>query len=99
MRVLIGPNSFGLAQVISDLAELYPETRFAFCPNREDLSRQIADTEVYFGWLNREEFLAARKLCWIQSPSSGVDRFLAIPELREGEVILTSARGTHGGNH
>ena len=96
MRVLIGPNNFGLEQVISDLAELYPEVRFAFCPNREDLSRQIADVEVYFGWVNREEFLAARKLRWIQSPSSGVDRFLAIPELREGEVILTSARGTHG---
>lgn len=96
MQVLVGPNSFGLEQVITDLADLYPEVRFAFCPNREDLSRQIADIEVYFGWLSREEFLAARKLRWIQSPSSGVDRFLAIPELREGEVILTSARGTHG---
>lgn len=95
MRVLVGPNNFGLEQVIPDLAGLYLQVQFAFCRDRKELMREIADAEVFFGWLNREEFLAARKLRWIQSPSSGVDRFLTIPELREGSVILTSAVGTH----
>ncbi len=96
MRVLVGPNGFGLEQVIRELQDIYPQVELAYCTQREDLARQIADVEVYFGWLSRDEFLAARKLRWIQSPSSGVDRFLAIPELKAGDVILTSAVGTHG---
>jgi len=95
VRILIGPNSSGLEQVSTDLADVHPQVQFAFCSDRKDLRREIADAEVYFGWLSRDEFLAARKLKWIQSPSSGVDHFLAIPELREGEVILTSAVGSH----
>lgn len=95
MRVLVGPNPFNLEQVIADLAGAYPQVQFAFCPKREDLQAALAEAEVYFGWLTREEFLATTKLRWIQSPSTGVDRFLAIPELRDGDVILTSARGTH----
>ena len=96
MRVLVGPNGFGLEQVIDDLGPHYPGVEFAFCSDRADLARQIAEADVYFGWLNRDEFLAARRLRWVQSPSSGTDRFLAIPELRDGDVVLTSARGTHG---
>ena len=46
------------------------------------------------GHLSREVFLAAKKLQWVQSPSSGVNYFLAIPELKDGPVILTG-RGTH----
>lgn len=96
MRVLVGPNSFGLERVMADLAPIYSQVQFAHCASREQLIHAIADAEVYLGWLNRQEFLAARALQWIQSPSSGVDGFLAIPELRQGKVLLTSARGTHG---
>lgn len=96
MRVLVGPNGFGLEQVIGELQSVYPQVELAFCARREELARQIANAEVYFGWLSRDEFLTARKLRWIQSPSSGVDRFLAIPELKAGDVVLTSAVGTHG---
>ena len=96
MKALVGPNSFGLERVIADLAPIHSQVQFAHCASRDDLIQAIADAEIYLGWLNRQEFLAARLLRWIQSPSSGVDRFLAIPELRQGDVLLTSARGTHG---
>jgi phosphoglycerate dehydrogenase-like enzyme len=48
------------------------------------------------GWLSRDLFLAAKQLKWIQSPSSGTNYYLAIPELVESSVLLTSASGTHG---
>lgn len=96
MRVLIGPNNFGLEDVIPGLTERYPDVDFAYCDDRARLNDEIADAEVYFGWLGRDTFQAAEKLRWVQSPSTGVDAFLRIPELREGDVILTSARGTHG---
>jgi phosphoglycerate dehydrogenase-like enzyme len=44
------------------------------------------------------EFLrAADKLCWVQSTSAGVERYLAVPELRETErIVLTNMRAVHG---
>lgn len=96
MKVLIGSNPMGLEEAIPDLRERYADVEFAHCAEREDLKELIADADIYLGWLDREAFLAAEELRWIQSPSSGVDGYLEIPELAEGDVLLTSASGTHG---
>ncbi len=96
MKVLVGPNALSLEKVIADLRVDYPGYTFVYCPTRDGLSAELADADVYLGWVTRDEFLAAKRLRWIQSPSSGVDRFMAIPELAKGQVLLTSASGTHG---
>ncbi|MGC9394894.1 MAG: D-2-hydroxyacid dehydrogenase [Anaerolineae bacterium] len=96
MKVLIGASLMGLEKAIPDLKTKYPDVEFAYCDQREALPAMIADADVYMGWLDRDTFLAAKKLKWLQSPSSGVNNFLTIPELVAGDVILTSARGTHG---
>ncbi len=50
---------------------------------------------MLFGWhLPEEDFRRAGALRWIQSPATGVRRFL-YPALVESEVVLTSARGAH----
>lgn len=95
MKVLVGPNPMGLESWLPDAAPAYPDIEFAHCAKREDLAHDIADADVYVGWLDRELYLAAKKLRWIQSPSSGINYYLTIPELVEGDVLLTSARGTH----
>lgn len=95
MKVLIGPNGMGLECRLDDLRERYPEVRFEHCAERAELGSAIADAEVYVGWLDGEIFSQARRLRWIQSPSSGVNHYLAIPELVESGVLLTSASGTH----
>lgn len=96
MKALIGYNSIGLAEAIPDLKQKYPDVEFAHCASREDTGELIVDADIYMGWLNRDIFLAAKKIKWIQSPSTGVDYFLTIPELVDGDVLLTNARGTHG---
>jgi len=96
MKVLIGGNSMGLEQALPNLQLKYPEIEFAYCPSREDTAQWIGDVDIYLGWLDRAAFLQAKKLKWIQSPSTGVNYFLAIPELAESDVLLTSASGTHG---
>jgi phosphoglycerate dehydrogenase-like enzyme len=95
MKALIGPNHMGLEGAIPELQVDFPDVEFVHCDRREDLSSTIADANIYMGWLGREQFLAAEKLEWIQSTSSGVNHFLAIPELVESDVLLTSAVGTH----
>lgn len=96
MKVLIGANPMGLENGIPDLQKRFPDVEFATCPTREETVNYIGDADVYMGWLNREAFAAAKKLKWIQSPSSGVNYYLDIPELLESDVLLTSASGTHG---
>jgi len=96
MKVLIGSNPMGLEKAIPDLQVKYPDVTFEHCPERDKTTEAIADADVYVGWMNRDVFLAAKKLKWVQSPSSGINYYLAIPEFVEGDVLLTSARGTHG---
>ncbi|MEX1021352.1 MAG: D-2-hydroxyacid dehydrogenase [Litorilinea sp.] len=96
MKVLIGANPMGLEKGIPDLQARFPDVEFATCPTRESTIDYIGDADVYMGWLSREAFVAGKKLKWIQSPSSGVNYYLEIPELLESDVLLTSASGTHG---
>jgi phosphoglycerate dehydrogenase-like enzyme len=96
MKVLVGLNPMGLEKGIPALQEQYPDINFVYCPDRgELLARELADSDIYMGWINRELFLGAPKLKWIQSPSSGVNFYLDIPELVESDVLLSSASGTH----
>jgi phosphoglycerate dehydrogenase-like enzyme len=96
MKILIGQNPMGLEKGIPALQAQFPEHTFQHCNDRgAQLLKDIEDADIYVGWLNRDIYLAAKKLQWIQSPSSGVNMFLDIPELREGSVVLTSASGTH----
>ena len=96
MKVVIGPNFYGLQVVFDEVKPKYPEVIFEHCPDNENLASSIVDADVFMGWIPREIFLKAEKLQWIQSPSSGVDKFIAVPELKNGKVLLTSAVGTHG---
>lgn len=96
MKVLIGPNPMGLEDSIPYFREEYPDIEFVHCEERENLKDEIEDVDVFVGWFNREIFLNAKKLKWVQSPSSGINYYLAIPEFVESDVLLTSARGTHG---
>jgi phosphoglycerate dehydrogenase-like enzyme len=95
MKILFGANHLKLENAIPKLKTEYPDIKFIHSSIREDLPNLIADADVYVGGLNRDLFLAANNLKWIQSSSSGVDYFVGIPELVESDVLLTSASGTH----
>ncbi|MGI6368504.1 MAG: D-2-hydroxyacid dehydrogenase [Anaerolineae bacterium] len=95
MKVLIGANGMGLETHLPELRSEFPGVEFVHEPNREKLKEALADVDVYMGWINRDAFLAAKQLKWIQSPSSGANYYVAIPELVASDVLLTSAVGTH----
>lgn len=95
MKVLIGWNPMGLEDAIPELEEKFPEVDFEHVQKREDTLDMIADADVYVGWMNRDVCLAGKNLKWVQSPSSGIDYYLAIPEFKECDILLTSASGTH----
>jgi len=92
VKVLIGLAP-GLPEAVPELRKDYPQVKFESILEVDDLEAAIADADVYVGLLNRNLFLAAKRLKWIQAPSAGVEAFLAIPELVESDVRLTNARG------
>jgi len=95
MKAVIGANGMGLETHLEELRAEFPEVEFVYEPNRETLAETLADADIYMGWINREIFMAAKQLKWIQSPSSGANYYVAIPELVSSDVLLTSAVGTH----
>lgn len=95
MKAVIGANGMGLETYLDELRSEFPQVEFVYEPSRETLAETLADADIYMGWINREIFVAARNLKWIQSPSSGANYYVAIPELVASDVLLTSAVGTH----
>lgn len=95
MKVLIGPSPMRLDEAIPALQQQYPEVEFVYAPTPEAVIEQIVDADAYAGSLTRDAFLAAKQLKWVQSTSTGVDKYLAIPELKASPIPLTNARGTH----
>ncbi len=96
MKVLFGPTIMSLEDSLGDLRERFPAVEFEYCPERGDLNRAIRDADVFVGSLTADLLKEATRLKWIQSPSSGVDKYLNIPELADRDLLLTSASGTHG---
>jgi phosphoglycerate dehydrogenase-like enzyme len=95
MKALIGANGMGLETHLEELRAEFPEVEFVYEPSRENLATALADADIYMGWINREIYLQAKQLKWIQSPSSGANYYVAIPELVASDLLLTSAVGTH----
>ncbi|MCY4540746.1 MAG: D-2-hydroxyacid dehydrogenase [Chloroflexi bacterium] len=96
MKVLFGPTIMSLEYSLGDLREQFPDVEFEYCPAVDDLNRAVRDAEVFVGSMTEDLFKDAKRLKWIQSSSSGVDKYLSIPDLAAGDVLLTSASGTHG---
>ncbi len=96
MKVLFGPTIMSLEKSLQDLRKQFPTVDFEYCPQVGDLNQAIREAEVFVGSMTASLFKDAKRLKWIQSPSSGVDKYLSIPDLAAGDLLLTSASGTHG---
>ena len=70
------------------------ENTVVFPSSRDELVKEGADAELFYGSLREEVFPFFPKLRWIQSPSAGVERQL-YPAFKNSDVILTNAAGIH----
>ena len=97
MKVLIGRTAMRIHEAIPEFRKEFPEYEFIECLDTTKYAEAIVDADVFVGSVTREDFVAAKKLKWIQASSTGVNNFMAIPELVASDVLLTNVRGTHGG--
>ncbi|HWA25122.1 MAG TPA: D-2-hydroxyacid dehydrogenase [Lacunisphaera sp.] len=66
-------------------------------PAPDKLLAEIADADGIVGGVNREQFLAAKKLQWVQVNAAGVENVLAaIPEFKSSPVALTNMKIVQG---
>jgi len=93
VKIVLGsrPNDARLDQFRS----AYPQVEFVAAGSPQEVVREIADADAYFGNPTRDAFLAAKKLRWIQAPSAGIEFVHGIPDLVASDVVLTNARGAH----
>lgn len=79
---------------LADLGEEHENLRLAGVD--DDLDPSDCDGLIA-GYRGIENFLVAdSKLRWIQSNSAGVEGFLAIPDLRDSDIVLTNAKIIQG---
>lgn len=99
MKVLITKPPEGLwpenSSLVKDLRTSFPELDIKFAKTVEQELNEIGNTDVYYGWLTTEVFVAADKLKWIHTPGVGIDRLTAVPGLVESDVVLTNSPGPH----
>ena len=80
---------------VSELQTAFPDVAFHYAGSQDEQRRLIGDADVFFGWPERDVFLAAERLQWIQCPGTGVDELAKVPELIESDIVLTNSRGPH----
>ena len=73
-----------------------PDLRIVQVTTADELAREIVDADVLYGFPTADLLAAGKALRWVQSPSAGVNYLQELPELVEGDVLLTNTRGAHG---
>jgi phosphoglycerate dehydrogenase-like enzyme len=92
-KIVLGSRAHD--QRLDKFRQAYPQVQFVASGSPEEVVREIADADAFFGNPTREQYRAAKKLRWIQAPSAGIEFVRNVPELVDSEVVLTNARGAH----
>ena len=84
-----------LPQDRRQIASLFPDFQLIISRQPETISQAIAYVEIVGGRFPRDQVLDAPQLKWIQQWSAGADWILKRPEMKQSEVIVTTASGIH----
>ena len=93
MKIMI--NTDITPEQLQRIQSISEEIQIVQPPNNEERLKEVADTDVIFGGLNRTLFENAKQLKWVQVLGAGVDSVL-FPEFVESDIILASAKGYVG---
>lgn len=80
------PERLAALQVVAPGVEIIP------FDTPEEAVRHVADADGLIGTATPDLLAAGEKLRWVQVGSAGVERYLAIPELADGRVLLTNGQ-------
>lgn len=80
------PERLPLLALVAPGVEIVPFT------SNEEAVQQVEGADAVIGTATSELLAAGSKLRWVQVGSAGVERYLKIPQLGDGEVLLTNGQ-------
>jgi phosphoglycerate dehydrogenase-like enzyme/glyoxylase-like metal-dependent hydrolase (beta-lactamase superfamily II) len=80
------PERFAMLTQVAPGIEIIP------FDSPDDAVELVADADALIGTANDELLAAGKRLRWVQVGSAGVERYLEIPRLGSGEVLLTNGQ-------
>jgi phosphoglycerate dehydrogenase-like enzyme len=75
---------------LSDLREAAPSAELVECRSEDEAVERVGDAVACYGFLSARLIRAGSHLRWVQQPSAGVEQLMGIPELVEGDIVLTN---------
>ena len=76
------------------LRDEHPDLSLVEAFSESEIESEIETAEVVFGYLTSAQFVAARKLKWIQTLDAGMESlFNSIPSIADTDIVVTNARG------
>ena len=76
------------------LRDEHPDLNLVEAFSESEIESEIETAEVVFGYLTSAQFVAARKLKWIQTLDAGMESlFNSIPSIADTDIVVTNARG------
>lgn len=75
-----------------ELGRVAPGLELVVAQSDAAFAAAVEDADAAMGLLTPEVWRRARRLRWVQLPAAGVERYLAIPGIRESNLVLTNAQ-------
>jgi len=92
-RILINPLEPSLLAAMQEAA---PGVKFLAATTPAEAAALAGDADAALGWCTPEVVAAGKHLRWIQSYSAGVERCVAIPAVRDRDILLTNMQRVAG---
>jgi phosphoglycerate dehydrogenase-like enzyme len=93
LKVLIPATPAG---ELAELSAAAPGAELIQCRDENEAVANVAGAQASYGFISRALVRAGKDLKWVQNPSAGVEQLMEIPELVEGEIILTNMQRVFG---
>lgn len=79
---------------LRSILDVSPDFHIEYHPDPAEAAKYLAEAEILFGDIPKEQFVQMPRLRWVQISTVGADRFL-YPELLKSKVVLCCSRGMH----
>jgi len=87
LKVLIPPTP---PEQLSELRACAVDVELVECQGNDEAVEKVGDAVASYGFVSTRLVRAGKKLRWVQQPSAGVEHLMEIPELVEGDIVLTN---------
>lgn len=85
----------GIPGIVERLQPVAPGVEIVIA-NRDDIAKQAANADVAIGFCTPELVAAGKSLRWIQVVAAGVENCVAIPGVRERDILVTNMQRIGG---